>query len=49
MSCNNTYLPEKFFAVRLSYKNTVAVTRGQFPSASSPVILLSFIDFDFMA
>jgi glutamyl-tRNA reductase len=30
MSCNKTYLPEAFFVVGISYKNTDAVTRGQF-------------------
>lgn len=30
MSCNKTYLPEEFFVVGISYKNTDAATRGQF-------------------
>ncbi|HEY5371596.1 MAG TPA: glutamyl-tRNA reductase [Hanamia sp.] len=30
MSCNKTYLPEEFFLVGISYKNTDAATRGQF-------------------
>lgn len=30
MSCDKTYLPDEFFVVGISYKNTDAATRGQF-------------------